>query len=166
MEQDALCFIDLLIDWLIFIKYYIHNKSFGLHWWDVTKMYHLCTSRKENRMLCFVGLALQKVTSVWEYNDISLSPEPCGRSDARWKTLSGCVGTFEAHLCFVSCHCYFWPKWAVKRFMAVTCTHSYSFVSIETLRAGQPCILELHKALPIIRHTIWCGISHLNGFLF
>lgn len=50
--------------------------------------------------------------------------------------------------------------------MAVTCTHSYSFVSIETLSPGQACVLELHKALTVIPHTIWYGYSHSTGFLF
>lgn len=50
--------------------------------------------------------------------------------------------------------------------MAVACTHSYSFVSIETLSPGQACIFELHKPLPVIRNTQWYGYSHLTGFLF
>lgn len=50
--------------------------------------------------------------------------------------------------------------------MAVACTHSYSFVSIETLSPGQACILELHKPLPVIRNTHRHGYSYLTGFLF
>ncbi len=50
--------------------------------------------------------------------------------------------------------------------MAVACTHSYSFVSIETLSPGQACILELHKPLPVIRNTHRHGYFHLTGFLF
>lgn len=57
------------------------------------------------------------------------------------------------------CHRYFWPTSAEeKRFMAVACTHSYSFVSIETLSPEQACVLELHKPLPVIRNT------HRHGF--
>ena len=41
------------------------------------------------------------------------------------------------------CHCYFWPNSAVRRFMAVACTHSYSFVSIETLSPGQACFFRV-----------------------
>lgn len=64
------------------------------------------------------------------------------------------------------CHCYFCPNSAVKRFMAVACAHSYSFVSIETLSPGQACILELHKALPVIRNTLRYEYSCLTGILF
>lgn len=50
--------------------------------------------------------------------------------------------------------------------MAVTYTHSYSFVSIETLSPGQACILELHKPLTVRRNTHRHGYFHLTGFLF
>ena len=50
--------------------------------------------------------------------------------------------------------------------MAVACTHSYSFVSIETLSPGQACIFELHKPLPVIRNTHRYGYSLLTGSLF
>lgn len=124
------------------------------------------TLRKKHSLLCgFCAAKGHQSVTVKQYYSVSGAVWMIWRC-AHWKILSGYVRMFEGDFCFVSCHCYFWPKWAGKRFRAVTCAHSYSFVSIETPRAGQPCILELHKALPIIRHTIWCGISHLNGFLF
>lgn len=46
--------------------------------------------------------------------------------------------------------------------MAVTYTHSYSFVSIETQIPGQARILELHKPLRVNTHRH----VYLTGFLF
>lgn len=71
----------------------------------------------------------------------------------------------ETGFCFVL-SLLLWPNSALKRFMAVTYTHSYSFVSIETLSPLQACIWELHKPLTVIRNTHRGGYFHLTGSLF
>lgn len=102
-----------------------------------------------------------KTSLVWLWshmNDLPLN----GKFILSWVWMS--CSQRETFVLF--CHCYLWPNSAVKRFMAVTCTHSYSFVSIETLSPGQACFFELHKLLPVTQNTHRFGYSHLTGFLF
>lgn len=89
----------------------------------------------------------------------------------QWKTHShdffspSVAAIEETGFCFVL-SLLLWPNSALKRFMAVTYTHSYSFVSIETLSRLQACIWELHKPLTVIRNTHRGGYFHLTGSLF
>lgn len=54
----------------------------------------------------------------------------------------------------------------MKRFMAVTYTHSYSLVSIETLNPVRAHILVLHKPPPVIGNIHHHAFFHLTGVLF
>lgn len=149
---------------LCFIKHDTCNMSAGLHWWKVTKNIWFSHRRKTKALwdegfVWMDDLTLPSmenpfwaVCMVFLFYSFFLCPPP-SRRDLR--------ETFV--LC---CHCYFCPNSAVKRFMAVACAHSYSFVSIETLSPGQACILELHKALPVIRNTLRYEYSCLTGILF
>lgn len=130
---------------LRFIKTDICIMSFGLRWWDVTRIYVFPTSPKGRHFwavwFCVVkGHISVTIKLFWSGSGAIL--RICARP--QWKIHSeqlGCAFFFSAVerlLCCVTVT--FDQTKQRKSFMAVTCTHFYSFVSIETLSSGQACV--------------------------
>lgn len=130
---------------LRFIKNDICIMSFGLRWWDVTRIYVFPTSPKGRHFwavwFCVVkGHISVTIKLFWSGSGAILRIWAC----PQWKIHSeqlGCAFFFSAVerlLCCVTVT--FDQTKQRKNFMAVTCTHFYSFVSIETLSSGQACV--------------------------
>lgn len=105
----------------------VNCNNTNLHWSAAIKWINHLLGQTQTNLLC--------------------SLEPRGRWDS---SLDG--KAVLNTLLFSSC--YFWPNSALKkRFMAVTYTQSYSFVSIETLNPVRAHILVLHKPPPVLGNT-------------